>query len=319
MKHLFISLLVLLITNFSFAKNPTHNTSQKDSLRKERNFLEVGGGIQGSLNAYNNSWINVSGGDNSIVLVGNIFLHHTYTQNKFFIETKFDAKLGYDRMRVEKVVNEVKTKEGIWFKNQDEFVLSVAPSFKMSENWYYGALVKFRSQFVNGYVSRTEQEPEDLKSKFLTPGYLDATLGVIYKSPNAKWPFTVNLSPLALSGTYASSEAVRNNGFLYGLPLGKSYKHEGGSAIQVDYDRTFGKTGFLRYRTTVYSFYGWITNYREAPVVRWENAIDIKATKLLTTTINFQLYYNKAQCTNVQTRTLLSVGLIYTFRNKEKK
>jgi len=31
-------------------------------------------------------------------------------------------------------------------------------------------------------------------------------------------------------------------------------------SIQIDFDRTFGKTGFLRYRTTLYSFYGWITD-----------------------------------------------------------
>ena len=30
----------------------------------------------------------------------------------------------------------------------------------------------------------------------------------------------------------------------------------------------------------------------------------------------FQLYYNRAQNVSVQTRTLLSVGLSYTFKNK---
>ena len=114
------------------------------------------------------------------------------------------------------------------------------------------------------------------------------------------------------------------------------------------FDRTFGKTGYLRYRTTLYSFWGWITNagldnkisdygeYRAAmreweandgniktkptlpihPTVRWENTVEIKATKLLTTTISFQLYYNRSQSTHIQTKTLLSVGLSYTFKNK---
>lgn len=52
------------------------------------------------------------------------------------------------------------------------------------------------------------------------------------------------------------------------------------------------------------------------PTVRWENTIDIKATKYLSTTLSFQLYYNRAQNVSVQTRTLLSVGLSYTFKNK---
>lgn len=52
------------------------------------------------------------------------------------------------------------------------------------------------------------------------------------------------------------------------------------------------------------------------PTVRWENTLEIKATKYLTTTLNFQLYYNRAQNLDVQTQTLLSVGIAYTFKNK---
>ena len=98
----------------------------------------------------------------------------------------------------------------------------------------------------------------------------------------------------------------------------------------------------------LYGFYGWISDigqrnkisdyskYLEAfekwnagdknikdkprlpihPIVRWTNTIDIKATKFLSTTLSFQLYYNRAQNVDVQTRTLLSVGLTYTFKNK---
>lgn len=52
------------------------------------------------------------------------------------------------------------------------------------------------------------------------------------------------------------------------------------------------------------------------PTVRWENTIDIKATKYLSTTFNFQFYYNRAQNYDIQTQLLLSVGLTYTFKNK---
>ena len=119
--------------------------------------------------------------------------------------------------------------------------------------------------------------------------------------------------------------------------------------IQIDFDRTFGKTGFLRYRTMIYSFYGWISDMGQAnkirdfhewqaakeewdangkgdiktkprlpihPIVRWTNTLDIKATKYLSTTLSFELYYNRAQNFDVQTKTLLSVGLSYTFKNK---
>ena len=331
--------------------------AERAEIRKQRNYLEFSGGIQGALTSYNDPWISVSGRDNSIALPAVFGLRHLFTKNLFTLETKFSAKLGYNRMKVETKLkdeneNEYTRSEGVWFKNQDEFVVSVAPSFKISDTWSYGSILNFRSQFVNGYKSRTEQKEEHLKSKFMTPAYLDISLGLTYKSPKAKFPIVINLSPVALNATFAESDRIRKeNGFNYGIEdPDKTSKYEGGSSLQIDFDRTFGKTGFLRYRTTLYSFYGWIsdigqknkisdyTEFRHAydawvekgsdiktkprlpihPIVRWENTLDIKATKYLSTSLSFQLYYNRAQNLDVQTRTLLSVGLTYTFKNKEK-
>ena len=330
--------------------------AERAAIRKERNYLEFGGGLQGALTSYNDPWIATSGGDNSIALVATFNLKHIFTKDLFTIETKFNAKLGYNRMKV--TVDD--KEEGIWFKNQDEFEISTAPSFKMTKNWSYGVIAKFRSQFVNGYKSRTEQEEADLKSKFMTPAYLDISLGITYKSPEKKFPITVNMSPLALNATFAENDWIRKrqvdkdgNAIKPAYPYGiedpdRTSKYEGGSSVQIDFDRTFGKTGYLRYRTMLYGFYGWISDigqrnkisdyskYLEAfekwnagdknikdkprlpihPIVRWTNTIDIKATKFLSTTLSFELYYNRAQNVDVQTKTLLSVGLTYTFKNK---
>ena len=330
--------------------------AERAAIRKERNYLEFGGGLQGALTSYNDPWIATSGGDNSIALVATFNLKHIFTKDLFTIETKFNAKLGYNRMKV--TVDD--KEEGIWFKNQDEFEISTAPSFKMTKNWSYGVIAKFRSQFVNGYKSRTEQEEADLKSKFMTPAYLDVSLGITYKSPEKKFPITVNMSPLAMNATFAENDWIRKrqvdkdgNEIKPAYPYGiedpdRTSKYEGGSSVQIDFDRTFGKTGYLRYRTMLYGFYGWISDigqrnkisdyskYLEAfekwnagdknikdkprlpihPIVRWTNTIDIKATKFLSTTLSFELYYNRAQNVDVQTKTLLSVGLTYTFKNK---
>ena len=347
--------------------------AERAAIRKERNYLEFGGGLQGALTSYNDPWISVSGGDNSIALVGTFNLRHVFKKNLFSIETKFSAKLGYNRMKVEtqrvgpdgkpmvdESGNKIMDSEGVWFKNQDELLIWVNPAFEMAKNWSYGSIIQFRSQFVNGYKSRSEQEKKHLKSKFMTPGYLDISLGITYKSPKPKFPITVNISPLALNATFAESDWIRmrqvdkdNNEIKPAYPYGiedpdKTSKYEGGSSVEIGFDRTFGKTGYLRYRTTIQSFYGWIsdigqknkigdyTKYLTAydkwvadgsnikdkprlpihPTVRWENTIDIKATKYLSTTLSFQLYYNRAQNVDVQTRTLLSVGLTYTFKNK---
>ena len=331
--------------------------AERAAIRKERNYLEFSSGVQGSLSSYNDPWIAVSGGDNAIALVASLNLRHLFKKNLFSIETKVSAKLGYNRMKVETTnENNETVSNGVWFKNQDEFVVWVNPAFTLAKNWSYGSTFQFRSQFVNGYKSRTEQEREHLKSTFLAPGYLDISLGLTYKSPLAKFPIAVNISPVALSAVFVENATIRNNVWdskpgweAYGLATDDATsKYEGGSSVEINFDRTFGKTGYLRYRTTLYTFYGWITDvgqphkyndynrYLDAvqtweqngsdpelkprlaihPTVRWTNTVDIKATKFLTTTLSFQLYYNRAQNLSVQTETLLSVGLTYTFKNK---
>lgn len=343
--------------------NRARYRAERQRIRRERNFLEMGGGLTGSLNSYNDPWIAVSGGDNSITLLAVFSLHHIFKKNLFSIETKFDAKMGYNRMKVETThADGATSSNGVWFKNQDEFQIWINPAFMMSKNWSYGATIQFRSQFANGYLSRTEQDRTDLKSKFMTPAYLDISGGITYKSPSERFPIAINISPLALSATYATSSWIRRQqldssgneikpAFSYGIEdPDKSSKYEGGSSIEINFDRTFGKSGYLRYRTTLYSFYGWITDigqenkisdykaYRKAyvawengdknikdkprlpihPTVRWVNTIDIKATKYLTTTIGFQMYYNRSQNICIQTQTQLMVGLTYTFKNKPK-
>ncbi len=353
----------------TFYSDPLYR-AERAAIRKERNYLEIGGGLQGALAAYNDSWVKVSGGDNSIAVLANAYLIHTFTKNKFFIETKVNTKFGYNRMKTEKLMldqdgnemvdpetgSKLYSHDNVWYKNMDEFAISIAPSFKMSKNWSYGAIFKFRSQFANTYISRSQQSAQDRKSTFMAPGYLDLSLGITWKSPKEKFPIVINLSPLAMSAIFVESSTIRNNKWdgkfgweVYGLAnADRTSKYEGGSSIQIDFDREFGRNKFLRYRTTFYSFFGWITNigmdnkikdygqYAAAydkwvadgspvgmrpnlpvhPTIRWENTVDIRATKYLSTTFTFLMCYNRAQSLDLQTQTLLSVGLTYTFKNK---
>lgn len=348
---------------FSLAKY----RAERAAIRKERNYLEITTSLQGTLTSFNEPWIDVSGGDNSIATIGSFYLNHIFKKEKFSINTKVSAKFGYNRMKVESTNEDGTTSSsGVWFKNQDEFWIETTPSFNFSKNWSYGAVLKFRSQLANGYKSRTEQEEIHRKSTFMSPGYLDISGGITYTCPAPKFPIKINLSPVALSAIFVESASIRHNfdynfqtheeanysaAAPYGVPNGKTSKYEGGSSIQIDFDRKFGNKDVLRYRTSVFSFYGWITDigqknrytdfdlYKQEhaqwseqenkkadeepvlalhPTVRWENTLDIKATKYLTTSIYFQLYYNRAQCYDVQTQTILSVGLSYTFQNKPK-
>lgn len=298
--------------------------AERRALRKERNTVDLSANLHGSLTAFSNSW--QAAGDNAITVLANINFKHTFKKDKFSLNNTASAKFGYNNMKTDLGDG---TQKGLWFKNVDELALSTAPQWDMVKNWTYGANIKFRTQFAPGYESRTSKHNGEQRiSNFLTPGYFDASVGFTYVVPSMKFPLKVNLAPIAMSATYRTDLSTQKD---YGVVNGRS-KYEGGLSIQLDFDRTWGKSGWLRYRTTAYSFYGWITDITSArkfeataenpkyehvvPTLRWENTIDIKASKYLSTQIYVQLYYNREECRQLQVQSMLSVGLTYTFKNK---
>ena len=335
--------------------------AEKAALRKERNTLEFSASLNGSLAHFNKEWRSVNGNTNTLTGVCNILFTHQYKQGKFVLDNKITGKLGYTYKFLP-----VSEGESSVTKSQDEWYISAAPAYTLSKDWNVGGSFSLRSQFANGYNGdgfRTSQG--------FSPAYLTLAAGFTYVCPNKKFPIKINVSPISMNATFVTSDIVHNfyfkekaftdvdgnpvtweqykewstqeridklgkdalnTPYAYGLTLhnGKQ-RYEGGSSIQIDFDKTFGEKGIFRYRTTLYSFYGWINqvsqqklskrdgiNYDSImPTVRWENTIDIKATKYISTQIYFQLYYNKAQNSRVQTQTVLGVGLAYTFKNKK--
>ena len=311
--------------------------AERAAVRKERNTIEFNASLNGSLSNFNSKWQSVNGNTNAITAVGNILFTHQYKKNKFNIDNKLTGKLGATN-----------NTGSTWVKSQDEWFLSTAPAYVMTETWNVGGTASLRSQFANGVDGNNKRT-----SSCFAPAYFNVSLGFTYVCPKEKFPIKINLSPISMSATYVMNQHIldeflgREFGagmtmsdfdnskeewykpYCYGLTLedGKS-RYEGGSSIQIDFDRTFDKKGIFRYRTTLYSFYGWINELAQQtskhpdfyehilPTLRWEHTIDIKATKFLSTQFYFQMYYNRAQINSLQTQILLGVGLSYTFKNK---
>ena len=334
-------------------KSEAQLKAEKAALRKERNTIEFNATLNGSLAHFNDKWLSVNGNTNSLTGIGNVLFTHAYTKDKFTISTKVTGKLGYAyNFTNEEGASTVS-------KSQDEWFIQTSPAYVISKSWNVGGSLSLRSQFANGWNDTSKSK---LTSSGFAPAYLIASLGVTYVCQNKKFPIKINIAPLSMNATYVTNQTVRdfyyaekfgadtdrntltleqqNTPYVYGLTLrNKNQRYEGGSSIQIDFDKTFGKKGIFRYRTTLYSFYGWINQVAQqsdskkwnadpanagnpltyesiAPTVRWENTIDIKATKYFSTQFYFQLYYNKAQNKSIQTQTVLGVGLAYTFKNK---
>ena len=313
--------------------NEAQRRAERAAIRKERNTLEIGTSLNGSLSNFNNQWRSVNGNTNSVTGVANFLLTHQFKKGKFTLDNKVTAKLGYTNTN------------SSWAKSQDEWFLSTSPAYVISERWSFGATVSLRSQFANGFDGDRK-----LTSNIFAPAYFNVSLGFTYVCPDPKFPIKVNLAPISMNAVYVESGHIRdeffgrefgstpvgdltpkqrNTPYCYGLTLENgTSRYEGGSSIQIDFDRTFGQKGIFRYRTTLYSFYGWINEVAQqsgkdadlyehiAPTIRWEHTVDIKATKYFSTQFYFQMYYNKAQINSIQTQILLGVGLAYTFKNK---
>ena len=296
--------------------------AERRALRKERNTIDFSANLHGSSTSFSDTW--QSAGDNTVAILASANFLHTYKRDRFSLTNTASAKFGYNRMMMELAEGE---QSNVWFKNVDEISLSTAPQWAMVKDWTYGANIKFRTQFAPGYAARGDKEKEYSRlSNFMTPGYLDASVGFTYVLPSKSFPLKVNLAPIAMSATYRNDAYTKKlDGetwvdMNYGVPEGKRSKYEGGLSVQLDFDRSWGSNGWLRYRTTAYSFYGWVTSIYSgsniAPTLRWENTIDIKANKYFSTQIYYQLYYNKAEVDKLQRSSMFSVGLTYTFRNK---
>ena len=295
--------------------------AERLAIRKERNTVDFTANLHGSLTAFSESW--QAAGDNTITILANLNFLHTYKKGRFSLTNTASAKFGYNNMKMELEGKQ----QGVWFKNVDEVAISTSPQWALVKDWSYGANVKFRTQLAPGYGARGDKQIGNPRaSNFMTPGYLDASLGFTYILPSEKFPLKVNLAPIAMSATYRDDIRTSNNNR---VEEPNRSKYEGGLSVQLDFDKTWGKNGWLRYRTTAYSFYGWITDLSKwskaedraayehvAPTLRWENTIDIKATKYISTQIYVQLYYNKAEINKLQVQSMLSVGLTYTFKNK---
>lgn len=268
--------------------------AERQRIRKERNYLEVNLNLQGTMTSYNNAWTDSRGGDNAMTVLGTFMLKHTFAKGDFKIATDASAKYGYNRIKVDTEDGE---RDGIWFKNIDEFWAQTQPSYKVSKNWATSATLKLRSQFSNTYLSRTAQTKDDVISSLFTPGYLDISVGLTYTCPKPKLPFVISLNPLSTSGTWVTNSKVRHYyedikkvTTWFGVDIDKKSLFTGGSSVNVKFVRKWGKGDWLTYDTNLYCYYGWITNVGRSSKIKaydnylkdmaaWEAAGSIDANK----------------------------------------
>lgn len=274
-----------------------------------------------SLNLTQTSLTNwAAGGQNSIAGNGLISLSANYRKNKGIWENLID--IGYGSIK--------QGKNAPWWKTDDKFDLTSRYGRKMSGNWYYAALLNFKTQMTPGY-----NYPNDsLKiSDFLAPGYLITAIGLNY-TPDTN--FTLFVAPLTAKTTFVNDRKLADAGAFGVDPAeydasgklisnGETMRTEYGSFLRMFYRKNLMENILFQTKLDLFSNY---LNNPQNMDVSWEVLLAMKVNKYFTANVTTHLLYDddidiaidsnndgiaEKASPRTQFKEILAVGFSYKF------
>lgn len=205
-------------------------------------------------------------------------------------------------------------------KSDDQIELSSKLGYRATKNWFYSALLNFKTQFTEGYDEEDEVNRPKI-SNLLAPGYLTLSLGMDYK-PNDQ--FSLLLAPASGKITFVLDEELSEAGS-FGLDPGQKVRSEFGANIKAVYKNEILKNVILDTKLELFS------NYFENPQwvdVNWDLLLTLKVNEYISASIMTQLIFDKdiefdvdttgdgvydSVESRVQFKELLGIGFAYNF------
>ena len=242
------------------------------------------------------------GGENTVAY--NIYLNGSLNYQKDKLSWTNDLNVNYGQNYTDMTD---------WRKNIDNLNFASKLGHQINEKFYYAALLDFKSQMFDGY--KYYDNDKVLTSKFLTPSYLNVSVGIDYK-PNSN--LAIYYSPVAGKLTMVTDTLLSE---AYGIDAGKFVKPQLGSIFKVN-----ANYSFFEDRLTVKSVLDLFTAYDDSfgmIDVNWDVLIGYNLTKLLTLTFQSTLKYDDDIKTfdaesnqhgaKVQFKEIVGLGLSYKF------
>ena len=242
------------------------------------------------------------GGENTVAY--NIYLNGSLNYQKDKLSWTNDLNVNYGQNYTDMTD---------WRKNIDNLNFASKLGHQINEKFYYAALLDFKSQMFDGYKYYDTEKV--LTSKFLTPSYLNISVGIDYK-PNSN--LAIYYSPVAGKLTMVTDTLLSE---AYGIDAGKFVKPQLGSIFKVN-----ANYSFFEDRLTVKSVLDLFTAYDDSfgmIDVNWDVLIGYNLTKLLTLTFQSTLKYDDDIKTfdaegnqhgaKVQFKEIVGLGLSYKF------
>ena len=251
------------------AKLRTLSTDSVDGWKK--------GGVFG-LNLAQASLTNwAAGGQNSFAINGLFSIFANYKRDVTVWDNSLD--IGYGVLK--------QGENSDYIKTDDKFDFLSKYGRRAFSNFYYAALLNFKTQMAEGLDYKTDTSRI---SDFLAPAYLLGALGMDYK-PNSY--FSAFIAPLTLKITIVNDQALSDAG-AFGVTPGDKSKSEFGGYLRVIYSRNDFTTEFLK-NVSFTSKIDLFSNYGNNPQnidVSWENLIAFNINKYIAVNINTHLLYD---------------------------
>ncbi|QKG80996.1 DUF3078 domain-containing protein [Tenuifilum thalassicum] len=160
---------------------------------------------------------------------------------------------------------------------------------KASKNFYYAALLNFKTQFSTGYNYPNDSTRTKI-SNFFAPAYLVGAVGMDYKPNDYLSAF---YAPLTGKVTFVTDTMLSNAG-AFGVEKGKQIKNEFGGYLRIVFSKNDFKPEWLK-NLTLTSKLDLFSNYLENPqniVVNWETLVIMKVNQYINVNLNTQLIYD---------------------------
>ncbi len=243
------------------------------------------------------------GGKNNLNMIANAVYNLKLNQAKFpnkLFELTAQYKLGINSAPDDTLRN--------YSVTEDLFQINAKFGLQATKKFYYSTTFQFRTQLLQNFNTNTY----DLAASFLTPGELNAGIGMTYStSNNNKFAFDASLSPLSYNMKICRA-IHKMDPTSYGIDPGKKIGHEIGSSGECKVTWTPHPSVSISSRLFVFSNYSYLQG-------DLETTLSFSINKFLSTQIYAHLRYDDSAPINLswrywQFKETLSFGLQYQFR-----
>lgn len=269
---------------------------------KQRNWIHAfDASLQFSQSYLSENWY--QGGTKNVNMISSVNYSLRLNQNlhpKLLYELSVQYKLGMNSAPDDELRD--------YSINEDLFQLNTKFGLKATKKFYYSMNLQFKTQLLQNFKTNTW----DLAASFLTPGELNAGIGMTYSTKNTRETvlFDASVSPLSYNMKICR-DLKRMDPTLYGISEGKHLGHEIGSSGECKVTWNMSRNITLSSRIFMFSDYSYLQG-------DWETNIDFMINKFLSTRVYAHLRYDDSSTWDKdwrywQFKEIFSFGLQYRF------